>query len=40
MLARQIGCLCPGLTLAQYRIDLLFREPDTLHRPSFRRAEL
>ena len=34
MLARQIAGLRARLMLAQNRDDLLFREPDPLHRPS------
>jgi len=34
VLARQIGLLRPGLVLSQNRNDLLFGEPDPLHRPS------
>jgi hypothetical protein len=31
VLARQVGRLRPGLRLAQYANDLLFREPCSLH---------
>jgi hypothetical protein len=38
VLARQIGRLRPSLMLAQHRDDLLFREPDTLHRRSLQQG--
>src|SRR4051794_32093770 len=36
VLACQIACLSPSFVLTQNCNDLLFREPDPLHRPSSR----